>query len=399
MSQVPQSPTTTTKSKPRPLSFHSHRVVHNSSKLPRVHDAPEIVTQIPTASKTKPYHRSTLSQPSADSRLAAVGNTSTSTFSPNPNSNLNINSNSTSTSTPTSNMNPPGGGAEQLSNKNSNNSNSHLNLKLKSSSFDLKFTGNHSTIATPFSPTNQNNNKKEPFRTRILSSFTGSPVRAASPKSASSRRTLSYPTPTPNKPSATTNTSTKLQHETTSRIGTSEKKARNLLTNANGKNGITAEVAKESTPTMLSQGASYISQTTNWIADQSHLDQSPSPSTSYAPQLSLENNPSRPVTLPPRGVTNNRRMEPDLAERESALRSLEGRNPRRDSPDERNSDEADLFLQVAQEEDDLNRQKNLPALSRLDSKKVIIFLSFPTFAIPTRIRIVTMIGFRYLIHQ
>ncbi|KAF7934302.1 uncharacterized protein EAE97_008662 [Botrytis byssoidea] len=375
MSQVPQSPTTTTKSKPRPLSFHSHRVVHNSSKLPRVHDAPEIVTQIPTASKSKPYHRSTLSQPSADSSLAPGGNTSTSTSTFPTNSNININSTSTSTSTsasnPNSNMNLAGGagGAEQLSNKNSNNSNSHLNLKLKSSSFDLKFTGNHSTIATPFSPTNQNNNKKEPFRTRILSSFTGSPVRAASPKSASSRRTLSYPTPTPNKPSATTNTSTKLQHETSSRIGTSEKKARNLLTNANGKNAITAEVAKETTPTMLSQGASYISQTTNWIADQSHLDQSPSPSTSYAPQISLENNPSRPVTLPPRGVTNNKRMEPDLAERESALRSLEGRNPRRDSPDERNSDEADLFLQVAQEEDDLNRQKNLPAFSRLDFKK------------------------------
>ncbi|KAF7948746.1 hypothetical protein EAE96_007938 [Botrytis aclada] len=368
MSQVPQSPTTATKSKPRPLSFHSHRVVHNSSKLPRVHDAPEIVTQIPTASKSKPYHRSTLSQPSADSSMAAVVNTSASTSASSPNSNININSNSHS------NMNPAGGGggggAEQLSNKNSNNNNSHLNLKLKSSSFDLKFTGNHSTIATPFSPTNQNNNnKKEPFRTRILSSFTGSPVRAASPKSASSRRTLSYPTPTPNKPSATINTSTKLQHETTSRIGFSEKKARNVLTNANGKNGITAEVAKETTPTMLSPGASYISQTTNWIADQSHLDQSASPSTSYAPPLSLENKPSRPVTLPPRGITINKRMEPDLAERESALRSLEGRNPRRDSPDERNSDEADLFLQVAQEEDDLNRQRNLPALSRLDSKK------------------------------
>ncbi|KAM0318857.1 hypothetical protein ACHAO8_001335 [Botrytis cinerea] len=365
MSQIPQSPTTTTKSKPRPLSFHSHRVVHNSSKLPRVHDAPDIVTQIPSASKTKPYHRSTLSQPSADSSSAAAVNTSTST------STSASASASASASTPASNlnsnMNPAGG--EQLSNKNSNSNNSHLNLKLKSSSFDLKFTGNHSTVATPFSPTNQNNNKKEPFRTRILSSFTGSPVRAASPKSASSRRTLSYPTPTPNKPSATTNPPAKLQHETTSRIGTSEKKARNVFANANGKNGITAEVAKETTPTMLSPGASYISQTTNWIADQSHLDQSPSPSTSYAPQLPLENKPSRPVTLPPRGFANNKRMEPDLAERESALRSLEGRNPRRELLDERNSDEADLFLQVAQEEDDLNRQKNLPALSRLDSKK------------------------------
>ncbi|RAL58517.1 hypothetical protein DID88_004021 [Monilinia fructigena] len=35
----------------------------------------------------------------------------------------------------------------------------------------------------------------------------------------------------------------------------------------------------------------------------------------------------------------------------------------------RNSDEADLFLQVAQEEDDMNRLRNHPALSRLDSRK------------------------------
>lgn len=64
-------------------------------------------------------------------------------------------------------------------------------------------------------------------------------------------------------------------------------------------------------------------------------------------------------------------MEPNLAERESALRSLEGRNTRRELPDERNSDDADLFLQVAQEEDDMNRQKNQPALSRLNSRKVM----------------------------
>lgn len=92
-------------------------------------------------------------------------------------------------------------------------------------------------------------------------------------------------------------------------------------------------------------------------------------------------------------------MEPDLAERESALRSLEGRNPRRELLDERNSDEADLFLQVAQEEDDLNRQKNLPALSRLDSKKVIIFLSLPILAISSCIRIVPMAGLRCLTGQ
>ncbi|APA10523.1 hypothetical protein SS1G_06953 [Sclerotinia sclerotiorum 1980 UF-70] len=247
------------------------------------------------------------------------------------------------------------------------NNNHNNNLKLKSSSFDLKFTGNHSTVATPFNPTNPI--KKEPFRTRILNSFTGGPARSGSPKSASSRRTLSYPTPTPNRASVTTNTSTKPQHETASHIVASEKNARKVPAYPNGKNGIAAEVSKESTSTMLSPGASYVSQTTNWIADQSHLDQSPPPSsTSYAPQSSLENTPSRPVLLPARGFNNNNKMEHDLAERESALRSLEGRNPRRELQDERNSDEADLFLQVAQEEDDMNRQKN-PVFNRLDSRK------------------------------
>lgn len=72
-----------------------------------------------------------------------------------------------------------------------------------------------------------------------------------------------------------------------------------------------------------------------------------------------------------------------MAERESALRSLEGRIAQRELPDERNSDEADLFLQVAQEEDDLNRQKNHSALSRLSSRKVknAFLFSFPMAAI------------------
>ncbi|KAJ8065582.1 hypothetical protein OCU04_006260 [Sclerotinia nivalis] len=334
MSQIPQSPNTRSKPRPRPLSFHSHRVDHNSSKLPRIRYAPDIITQIPTTGEEAAYHHhSTLSQ-SADSNMATANTANTS---------IAVNSN----------MN-----AEENNNNN--------NLKLKSSSFDLKFTGNHSTVATPFSPTNPN--KKEPFRTRILNSFTGGPVRSGSPKSSSSRRTLSYPTPTPNRASVTTNTSTKLQHETASRIVASEKNARRVPAHLNGKNGITAEVTKESTSTMLSSGASYVSQTTNWIADQSHLDQTHSPSTSYAPRSSLENTPSRPVLLPARGIKNNNKMEPDLTERESALRSLEGRNPRKELPDERNSDEADLFLQVAQEEDDMNRQRN-PAFNRLDSRK------------------------------
>lgn len=348
MSQIPQSPST--KSKPRPLSLHSHRVDNNSSKLPRFRDgdAPEIVTQIPTRARTF-HHRSTLSQ-SADS------------------SNMVANTSTTSNSIVEQQQ-------QQQQQPNNNN------LKLKSSSFDLKFTGNHSTIATPFSPTNQN--KKEPFRTRILSSFTGSPVRAGSPKSASSRRTLSYPTPTPNRPSATTNTPSKFQPETASRLVASENKVRNVPASTNGKYGITAEVAKETTSTMLSSGSSYVSQTTNWIADQSDLGPTTSSPTSYAPRSSLENTPSRPVVLPARSVRNNKKMEQDVAERESALRSLEGRIAQRELPDERNSDEADLFLQVAQEEDDLNRQKNHSALSRLSSRKVknAFLFSFPMAAI------------------
>ncbi|KAI9646205.1 hypothetical protein NHQ30_005645 [Ciborinia camelliae] len=358
MSQIPQSPTI--KSKSRPLSFHAHRVDHNSSKLPRIRDAPEILGP-------RAYHHSTPPPPQLQLQSQSKSQSQ---------SQPQLQSADSSTSTIIA------GNTPSPATSNSNVEHPNNNLRLKTSSFDLKFTGNHSTVATPFSPTSQNHPiKKEPFRSRILSSFTGSPVRSGSPKLASSRRTLSYPTPTPIRPSATsTNTTTttttttnpnppsKLQYETTSRIIASEKKARNVPA-TNGKNGLTAEVAKETTSTMLSPGSSYVSQTTNWVADQSHLDQIPSPSKSYTPQSSLENTPSRPVVPPTRGFKNSKKMEPNLAERESALRSLEGRDARRELPDERNSDEADLFLQVAQEEDDMNRQLNHPVLSRLGSRK------------------------------
>lgn len=356
MSQIPQTPSTKSKSKPkpRPLSLHSHRVDRTSSKLPRIRDATEIVTQIPTGA----YHRSTLSpSQSADAKMA--------------------------TNTPNSSH---GASTKAIPEQPSNN------LELKSSSFDLKFTGNSSTVATPFSPTSQN--KKEPFRTRILSSFAGSPK---SLKPSSSRRTLSYPTPTPIKSSATTiatntSTSTKLQQATAA----SDNPARTSppVSNSNGKDGLTPEVARETKSTMLSPGSSsYVSQTTNWVADQSHLDQNTSPPTSYAPQSSTENTQSRPVVLPAGGVRNNKRMDPGATERESALRSLEGRNGRRESPHERTSEE-DLFLQVAQEEDDIIRQRNLPALNGSDSKKVIheFLSSSPRTTISTSIGVFTRSG-------
>ncbi|QSZ34914.1 hypothetical protein DSL72_007776 [Monilinia vaccinii-corymbosi] len=352
MSQIPQSPST--KSKARPLSLHSHRVDHNSSKLPRIRDAPDIVTH-----NGPSYHH----RPMPSSQLQLHLQSAASKMASNPS-----NANATAHTPPAA---VTAATSVQQQSNNNNSHHHHHHFKLKSSTFDLKFTGNHSTVATPFSPTNPV--KKEPLRARILSTLTGSPVRSLKP--SSSRRTLSYPTPTPKNPSTTItatnkNNLTKPQRETTARIVASDQQARNLPpVVTNGKNAMTAEAAKEASSTMLSSGSSYVSQTTNWVADQSHLDPNTSPSTSYAPQSSSGNTPSRPAVLPARGLKSNKNMGPTLAERESALRSLEGRDGQGEVSGERNSDVVDLFLQVAQEEDDMNRLKNHPVLSRLDSRK------------------------------
>ncbi|KAM3070263.1 hypothetical protein ACMFMG_010099 [Clarireedia jacksonii] len=278
MSKDPQSP--------RPLSLHTHRLDHNQSKLPRIRDAPQIAAQ-----NQQPVRS------------------------------------------------PPSSSAD--SNNTPNTLHQHAqtnNLKLKSSGFDLNFTGSQSTIATPFTPTSQN--KKEPFRSRILHSFTGGPGRS---NSSSSRRTLSYPTPT-----AATTPSRIL--ESTPNSVASGKKARNVLVTGS-KNGLNEEIAKESPSTMLSLG-SYVSQTKNWVADQSHLDGT----ASQIPQSALENTPSRPAMAPTKGFRASKRMEP-ASSRESALMALEGRNAQRESLDEQHSDDSDLFLKVAREED-MDQQKN-----------------------------------------
>ncbi|PQE02952.1 lpxtg-motif cell wall anchor domain-containing protein [Rutstroemia sp. NJR-2017a BVV2] len=280
---------------PRPLSLHTHRLDHNQSKLPRIRDAPQIITQNQTVRSTPTS--------SADSN------------------------------------NPPNTSQHAQAN----------NLKLKSSSFDLNFTGSQSTIATPFTPTTQN--KKEPFRSRLLHSFTGGPGRT---NSSASRRTLSYPTPS----AATTPSRI---HETTPYSVALGKKARNVPVSGS-KNGLNEESAKEMPSTMLSQG-SYVSQTKNWVADQSHLDGT----ASQIPQSALENTPSRSAMAPMRGFRASKRMEP-ASSHESALMTLEGHNAQRESSDEQNSDDSDLFLKVAREED-LDQQKNHATPSSLDSRK------------------------------
>jgi hypothetical protein len=286
---------------PRPLSLHTHRLDHNQSKLPRIRDAPQIVAQNQTVRSTP---------------LSGDSNNT-------PNTSQHAQAN---------------------------------NLKLKSSSFDLNFTGSQSTIATPFTPTTQN--KKEPFRSRILHSFTGGSGRT---NSSSSRRTLSYPTPS----AATATTSTRIL-ETRPYSVALGKKARNVPVSGS-KNGLNEEIAKEMPSTMLSPG-SYVSQTKNWVADQSHLDGT----ASQIPQSALENTPSRSAMAPMRGFRASKKMEP-ASSHESALMTLEGHNAQRESLDEQNSDDSDLFLKVAREED-MDQQKNHVTPSSLDSRKVLIHI-------------------------
>jgi len=111
--------------------------------------------------------------------------------------------------------------------------------------------------------------------------------------------------------------------------------------------------------------------TSQWISEQSNLEtvKSPSatsPSQPRLPRSVADSNPSRPLILPIRGFKPSKRMSQD----DNTLSALQGLHSQRSSQDEQNSDDSDLFLKVAKEEE--SRQNN-NGFSRSDNRRVRTF--------------------------
>jgi hypothetical protein len=144
------------------------------------------------------------------------------------------------------------------------------------------------------------------------------------------------------------------------------------------------------------------SSTTDWVAQQQQQsistgdgdgNEEHAPPLAAQPQISravTDVAPGRPLIKPIRGFKPSNRKSIEMASRrtsmdpDSTLRALEGydssprNNTRHTEQDEHNSDDSDLFLQAAKEEE-LARQASNPngdGLSRSDSRRVSFHLHY-----------------------
>jgi hypothetical protein len=173
---------------------------------------------------------------------------------------------------------------------------------------------------------------------------------------------------------------------------------------SNSRNGLLEEFWKGPPPAMITQGSYKIDTTStkDWVASQQHqsLDISPTtgdglPPPSPAQPLSArsvrsatDSSGSRPLIKPIRGFKTSSRKSAEMAARristdqDSTLRTLEGfdlskRGSNQTEQDEHNSDDSDLFLRAAKEEE-LARQDSL---SRTDSRRVRHHSSFKSYSL------------------
>jgi hypothetical protein len=167
---------------------------------------------------------------------------------------------------------------------------------------------------------------------------------------------------------------------------------------------------------MITQQRSYKiensnSSTTDWVAQQQSIstgdDEHAPPPVATQPQTSrpaAESAPGRPLIKPIRGFKPSTRKSVEMTSRrismdpDSTLRAPDGfdnsqRNPNQPEQDEHNSDDSDLFLRAAREEE-LARQAsntNGDTLSRSDSRRVSshihiqihIHIPDPRFQVPS----------------
>jgi hypothetical protein len=135
------------------------------------------------------------------------------------------------------------------------------------------------------------------------------------------------------------------------------------------------------------------SSTTDWVAQQSIISTQPASSqraptsATSQPSASVSDPTARPLIKPIRGFKPSSRKSTEMASRrisidtDNALRALEGYNnsqraSNQPDQDEHNSDDSDLFLRAAREEE-LARQTSNPngdGLARSDSRKVSVYI-------------------------
>jgi hypothetical protein len=169
-------------------------------------------------------------------------------------------------------------------------------------------------------------------------------------------------------------------------------KARNVLPGRYSRNGL-EEFGKGPPRAMITQRSYKVdnssSSTTDWVAQQQSIstgDDEHAPPVAAHPQTSrpvTDSAPGRPLIKPIRGFKPSTRKSVEMTSRrismdpDSTLRALDAfdnspRNPNQTEQDEHNSDDSDLFLRAAREEE-LARQasnSNGDGLSRSDSRRV-----------------------------
>jgi len=173
---------------------------------------------------------------------------------------------------------------------------------------------------------------------------------------------------------------------------------------SNSRNGLLEDFWKGPPPAMITQGSYKIdtSSTKDWVASQQQqsLDISPtagdglpppSPAQPLSARSATDSSGSRPLIKPIRGFKTSSRKSAEMAARrrssdqDTTVRALEGydlskRASNQTEQDEHNSDDSDLFLRAAKEEE-LARHPGNDSVSRTDSRRVrhhsFIFHSLP----------------------
>jgi len=254
---------------------------------------------------------------------------------------------------------------------------SGLALALPSSTTTTTTT---TTIISADGTTNIKPKSKDHIRNHSASSI-ATPKKVESPK-----RRLTLPSDKVASPASPPSAPLVLSTAVASASSTPAQKARNFPV-AHRRNGL--ENSYYPPQSFITQRSMKDSSTTDWVAQQSIISTQPASSqrtptsATSQPSASVSDPTARPLIKPIRGFKPSSRKSTEMASRrisidtDNTLRALEGYNnsqraSNQPDQDEHNSDDSDLFLRAAREEE-LARQASNPngdGLVRSDSRKV-----------------------------
>jgi hypothetical protein len=240
------------------------------------------------------------------------------------------------------------------------------------------------TIINADGSTNIKPQSKDHIRNHSASSI----VSATPKKVESPRRRLTLPSDKVASPASPPSAPLVLNTAVASASSTPAQKARNFPV-AHSRNGL--ENSYYPPRSFITQRSMKDSSTTDWVAQQSIISTQPASSqrtptsATSQPSASVSDPTARPLIKPIRGFKPSSRKSTEMASRrisidtDNTLRALEGYNnsqraSNQPDQDEHNSDDSDLFLRAAREEE-LARQAGNPngeGLARSDSRKVSV---------------------------